>query len=838
MFSVNIKVKDLGKCFFQVLRSLSDISFSEKCDLPTKLKIEAKWWDKSSDSHFKENEGNKFYILSMFPYPSGNLHMGHVRVYTISDALARYYRMKGKNVLHPIGFDAFGLPAENAAIINKLDPSEWTYKNISTMKTQLKQLGFTFDWDREVITCSENYYKFTQYLFLLLQKAGLVYRKESSVNWDPVDKTVLAEEQIDSLGRSWRSGAVVEKKIMKQWFFRTTRFALALKDGLNSPELRDWKDIIDLQKHWIGECNGANIDFDLFKENKKCETLTLWLRYPEHISKAEFIAASTSSIFALKNKCTGKLNYEAINPFNNKKLPVFISDELEFDEGCDMKLGIPSLSESDKSFALKYDLKINDELLCEDFEKRLQICRLAIDAERGGYFVSSKLRDWLISRQRHWGTPIPIIHCKKCGTLPAREEDLPILVSRSSKTTCYKCKNPAELETDTMDTFVDSSWYFLRYTDPSNNLKPFSVPNANELMPVDIYIGGKEHAVLHLYYSRFISYFLHSINLLKGPEPFHRLLVQGMILGKTYYLKDSGKCLREGEVEKCDNGIIEKSSGLEVIEVWEKMSKSKFNGIEPESVIKEYGVDTTRLLILSQAAPTSPRQWDASSFAGVLHWQQRIWSLLADFIDARENEVGDYDLEQENDLWDARNFYIKGTSFNFEEAHQFNVAISKLQGLTNSLKKCKKAVMAKSPQFEMCLASLIIMLYPLAPHFSCQLWEGIQSASNRIDVGSYVNWELPVFKQKWPQLDDDYQLELHCKVNNAIKGTIKVPVHKLYKYTDQEALNIALAQKKVSSFLKGRDILGYSYSFVENREASVNIVVDHTLKKKTVDSQA
>ena len=665
MFSLNLRIKGLGRYLCQTYRALSDISFSDNFDLQTKLKIEAKWCDKSSKAQFNEQEGNKFYVLSMFPYPSGNLHMGHVRVYTISDAVARFHRMKGKNVLHPMGFDAFGLPAENAAIENKLDAKQWTYSNIATMKEQLKKLGVTFDWDREIVTCSEDYYKFTQYLFLLLHKADLVYRKESLVNWDPIDKTVLANEQIDSSGKSWRSGAVVEKKLMKQWFFRTTHFAAALRNGLEDSKLHDWRDVIKIQKHWIGECTGANFDFDVYDDGQKVDTITLWVSSPEHISKAEFVGASTASVFSLKNNCVGKLNFEVINPFNNRKLPIFVTDDLEYDDGCDLKLGIPVVSESDRIFALNNKIGSNDVLTKWDYENRLQICGLAIDADRGGYFVSSKLNDWLISRQRRWGTPIPIVHCKKCGTVPVREEDLPVLVTRTPTTICHNCNSTAEYETDTMDTFVDSSWYFLRFIDPFNKSKPFTKAKVNELMPVDIYIGGKEHAVLHLYFARFITYFLHSIKLLKEPEPFRRLLVQGMILGKTYYLKDSGKCLRKEEIEKHGKNIIEKSSGLGVNEVWEKMSKSKFNGVDPENVIKEFGVDTTRLLILSQVAPTSPRQWDESLFPGILYWQQRIWTLLADLIDARNSAFSpSTDLHSVNELGDASIAYAKGTPFN------------------------------------------------------------------------------------------------------------------------------------------------------------------------------
>lgn len=560
----------------------------------------------------------------MFPYPSGHLHMGHVRVYTISDAMARFHRMNGFNVLHPMGWDAFGLPAENAAIQNNIPAKIWTQKNIKHMKEQLKNLQCSFDWDCELATCSPEYYKWTQTLFLMLYKDGLAYQNEASVNWDPIDKTVLADEQVDVNGCSWRSGAKVEKKMLRQWFIRTTKFAKSLLDGLDDTKLEDWKDIIKLQKHWIGDCNGYN--FNLNVENTKT-VLSLWTQTPEYLRNADFIAIKSDHILNRNENSECLLNLYIDNPFNKRTLPIIVSDTLEYSPDCDVYIGVPGLIESDaliaKKYSIPYDLNISssqenvmsDRNLVLETAKKLNI---------GGYLVSSKLKDWLISRQRYWGTPIPIIHCDKCGTVPVADKDLPVLLPDDksklvewSQTQCPNCDNAnAKRELDTMDTFVDSSWYFLRYLDPKNNDKIFDEKKAATLIPVDLYIGGKEHAVLHLYYARFMTHFLHFKKLLLEPEPFKRLLVQGMVMGKSYRLKGSGKYLRETEIEVVDlkkNKAIEKTTGNQVVMTWEKMSKSKLNGVDPIEVLEQYGCDTTRLFMLADVAPTSHRNWSSTS---------------------------------------------------------------------------------------------------------------------------------------------------------------------------------------------------------------------------------
>lgn len=427
---------------------------------------------------------------------------------------------------------------------------------------------------------------------------------QALVNWDPVDKTVLANEQVDEKGQSWRSGAKVEKKMLRQWFINSTKFSKSLYDGLSSPALDDWKDIINLQKHWIGECDGFT--FDLPADNGA--SVNIWTKTPEHFESAAFIAISKTHALNKDKISHGSLNVGVENPFNGKILPVLVADDVEFPPHCDTYLGLPSVNEFDKEFAIRHKIQIPCDVVTVDLdEQRQKILLKAQSLNIGGYASSSKLKDWLISRQRNWGTPIPIIHCSDCGAVPVDECDLPVVHSTKTtahefKTACPKCKNPnAQRESDTMDTFVDSSWYFLRYLDPKNDTEMFDKKLARS-MPVDLYIGGKEHAVLHLYYARLMNHFLHSIGFVPEPEPFKRLLVQGMVMGRSYRNKATGQYLKECEV-KIDakkNKAETLSTGQPVEMQWEKMSKSKFNGVDPADVIAEHSTDSVRLIMLGK----------------------------------------------------------------------------------------------------------------------------------------------------------------------------------------------------------------------------------------------
>ncbi|XP_047001158.1 probable leucine--tRNA ligase, mitochondrial isoform X1 [Schistocerca americana] len=851
--------------------------WNEDLSIDIKHSIEEYWKDKLKNPVFDENSDKpKCYVLSMIPYPSGKLHMGHVRVYAISDAMARFHMMNGKNVMHPMGWDAFGLPAENAAIQHKVEPHQWTESNISHMKTQLQKLGCSFDWKRELATCDPKYYQWTQYIFLKLYEAGLVYQKESMVNWDPVDETVLADEQVDVNGCSWRSGAKVEKKLLKQWFIKTTQFSKSLLDGLDDPCLKNWRDVIDLQRHWIGECNGTTLQFELVDvpdantDNNSKRTLTVWTETPEFIFGASFIAVSPNSVLdqlygrCEQNICSKgfvKLPIFAKNPFTAQLLPVFVTDQVEFSEGTDTHLGIPGISDSDKDLALSANIPIfsipEEECSTPEFSSsnssvREQICHIARQRGIGGYPTSSKLHDWLISRQRYWGTPIPMVHCSNCkGPQPVPVAELPVVLPQlrgkerlSMKeatawlhTKCPRCKGNAVRETDTMDTFVDSAWYFLRFLDPYNKDVPFNPEKVDGMTPVDIYVGGKEHATLHLYYARFMNHFLHSIKLVPHKEPFARLIVQGMVMGRSYRVKATGKYIPESEVDLSGKKPKEKKTGEPVIVAWEKMSKSKHNGVDPEAVFKEYGVDTARLLILGSVAPTSHRNWSPETFPGILKWQHRLWLTIRTFIEVRsslsmEQKPTDPAKLEEHEarLLDARNYYLKSITFNYNETYQLSVAISKMQGLTNSLRQTPKEIIATSQQFERALATLIVVLAPMAPHFASELWAGFLAAPHRIDTtSSEILWDAPVHQQKWPDVDQQYILDLLCKVNGADNATVRMPRYEMDNITHDEALELALTQTKVQEMLSGFKIINTQFTLYPGYKAIINIITERSV---------
>ncbi|KAJ9592009.1 hypothetical protein L9F63_001448, partial [Diploptera punctata] len=853
-------------------------------DLSTSIKhsIEQRWQHKLQAPIFdNDSSKEKFYVLSMFPYPSGQLHMGHVRVYTISDTMARFFRMNGKQVIHPMGWDAFGLPAENAAIDRGIQPASWTRQNVEHMKEQLNKLGCSFEWDREIATCDPEYYHWTQYLFLKMYEAGFVYRKEALVNWDPVDQTVLADEQVDDKGCSWRSGAKVQKKLFKQWFIRTTTFAKSLWDGLDDPILKDWRDITILQKHWIGDCNGTRFEFELEDgtSNVKMRTLSVFTHKPEHVTSASFIAVPQGSLLdqiyqqseSLHNNTDRfrKLPVHALNPFTGELIPIYVTDEIEYPVGADCHLGIPEISEIDRHFAITANIPIvsppeEDGKGVNSVEDvsvaRERICQIAQQRGLGGYPCSSKLRDWLISRQRYWGTPIPIVYCENCGPQPVTYSELPVVLpsvdklSNSGKlslleatdwinTKCPKCGNNATRETDTMDTFVDSSWYFLRYLDPKNKEIPFSKEKANQNMPVDLYIGGKEHAVLHLYYARFLNHFLHSIGLVPHREPFQQLLVQGMVMGRSYRIKGTGRYLPKEQVDMTGAKPVEKETGQPVIVAWEKMSKSKYNGVDPESMLKEYGTDTTRLLILadvSDARKTKDGLWAQiqdieGAFPGILKWQHRLWLTMRSFLNIRNNlkeKISETIVETEEFkkheayMFDSRNYYLKGVTFNYTTAFQLSVAISKMQGLTNTI-KVPEEVIGRGHQFERALACQIIMLAPMAPHFASELWSGFVSAPHRLNVSSNeINWNGDVLEQCWPHVDMNYNLELVCMINGKEKKSLRIPKHQLENLTHDDALEMVLSQEDLQKYMLGRKIVKTSFKLQPSFEAVINITTE------------
>ncbi|KAL6422541.1 hypothetical protein ACFW04_010651 [Cataglyphis niger] len=851
----------------QRLSPVMDILSYTECTLSVKQKIEGYWRDKINSYKYIANNDmkDKFYVLSMFPYPSGALHMGHVRVYTISDVLARFYRLKGKNVIHPMGWDAFGLPAENAAIERKIDPAVWTSENIKTMHYQLKKLNYSFDWEREFATCDADYYKWTQELFLKLFDKGLAYQKKAYVNWDPIDQTVLAEEQVDLNQRSWRSGAIVEKKLLNQWFIKTTAFAKSLREGLDDPNLKEWKDIIKLQKHWIGDCNGINIDFKLISEIPDFpEIINLWTDMPEFIEYAKFVAISPESILHRKEHTYDidvgikGLNAKIINPFSGEELPIFITDKVVYPPWRDTRLGIPSASMDDLNFSELVGIPFTRHSI-RNYEQQQQkiseIIQKAREWRIGGYPVSSRLQDWLISRQRYWGTPIPIIHCINCGIQPVPRDQLPVTLpkiihSSSNKgfsihdakdwlqTECPKCGEKATRETDTMDTFVDSSWYFLRFIDPKNTKEMFAIEKVREAFPVDLYIGGKEHAVLHLYYARFMSHFLHSEGLIPCREPFRQLLVQGVIMGKTYKIKNTGQYVAENELIKEGDQYKTKSGEL-VFMNWEKMSKSKCNGVEPISLLYKYGIDTTRLLILADVAPTSTRNWSENTIPGIKNWQNRIWSTVKQFKIERDNmSLEQLQSEPTNPnyvkhnayMFDSRNYFLKNVTYNIVKSQQLSIAISRMQGLTNSLRKVNIECLRKSREYERALAVQIIMLAPFAPHFASELWAIFCSVKHHLIDNNEVSLDKDVLEQKWPDIDMNYKLELNVYMNKRQFLKLKFPRYILDKMTAEMALEDVILHPYYKKICDDKNIVDINLESEKGCDASLYITMEKQKK--------
>ncbi|EDO18732.1 hypothetical protein Kpol_1055p89, partial [Vanderwaltozyma polyspora DSM 70294] len=685
--------------FYRVSSILQNVKGDNIVSDSNLVNVGKKWENKVRDCVELKNDSSSkdIYVLSMFPYPSGTLHLGHLRVYVISDVLNRFYKLNGYNVLHPMGWDSFGLPAENAAIERRINPADWTIQNISKMKDQMKCMLANFDWDRELSTSSPEYYKFTQWIFLQLFKQGLAYRKEAEINWDPIDQTVLANEQVDAEGRSWRSGAIVEKKLLKQWFLGITKFEKQLNHDLNS--LTNWPTKVKaMQKHWLGESHGTDIIFKLNGEH--LNSVEIFTTRAETIFTVQFLALSLNheitKYFSEKDsnlkQFLGKTFLEdskegyrinelyAINPITKEKIPVFVAPYVLDTYGHGAVMGCPAHDERDREFWLTLgnkhikepcygmpldnaDLKSNGNsksgemnATTSEFQgMSFKSCRQEITSKLstlglGKTAVKYKLRDWLISRQRYWGTPIPIVHCSDCGPVPVPEDQLPILLPKVPtltkkgnpladvpefvNTKCPSCGNAAKRETDTMDTFIDSSWYYFRFTDPTNAKLPFSKENVNRYMPVDLYIGGVEHAILHLLYSRFIAKALGTAGFWDGAsvnyEPFKKLITQGMVHGKTYKDPNNGRFLKPDEieiVENSKNSVIIKSTGEEPDVSFEKMSKSKYNGIDPTKFIAKHGPDATRAHILFQAPIENILNWDSQKIVGIERWLNKLINL-------------------------------------------------------------------------------------------------------------------------------------------------------------------------------------------------------------------
>ena len=781
--------------------------------------LEAKWqkaWAAENlDQTDETSDKPKFYALSMFPYPSGNLHMGHVRNYVITDVIARFKRMQGYRVLHPMGWDAFGLPAENAAIEREIPPGQWTQQNIAQMKQQLQKLGLSLDWEREVTTCSPDYYRWTQWLFLQFYVVGLAYQKEAAVNWDPIDQTVLANEQVDSEGRSWRSGAQVERKLLRQWFLKITDYAEQLLNDLD--KLPGWPERVKLmQANWIGKSVGAYLEFPIKGSKEKIGVFTT---RPDTVFGVSYVVLApehplTLKVTTAKQKKAVKAFIEsvakeselertaedkpkrgiltggtAINPFNGEEIPILIADYVLVEYGTGAVMGVPAHDTRDFKFANDNNLSIrvvivpegqedDDPDLSEAYTEAGTMINSGqfdglpsvkgktaiIDyAEAQGYGkarIQYRLRDWLISRQRYWGCPIPVIHCPSCGTVPVPDEDLPVTLPENVEFSgrgasplakleewinvpCPSCGEAAKRETDTMDTFIDSSWYYLRYTDANNAKEVFSLEKVNDWMAIDQYVGGIEHAILHLLYSRFFTKVLRDRGLLNCDEPFQRLLTQGMVQALTYKNPKTGKYVPADRVVFEDEEYRDQETGEVLSWFYEKMSKSKYNGVAPEDVIGQYGVDTARMFILFKAPPEKDLEWNDADVEGQFRFINRIWRQVSDYPEKKDNSQGKGKKKQKEDpkatkaLRRAIHTAIQEISEDLAGDYQFNTAVSELMKLSNALNEFK---CFNSPVYQEGIETLLKLLAPFAPHVAEELWHQLGNKAS-------------IHEQAWPEVD-------------------------------------------------------------------------------------
>jgi leucyl-tRNA synthetase len=841
--------------------------------------IEPKWqkvWaekqlDKVNNDAIGAADSNKkkFYALSMFPYPSGDLHMGHVRNYTITDVIARYKRMQGYEVLHPMGWDAFGLPAENAAIDRNTHPAKWTYANIANMRSQLKQVGLSYDWDRELATCSPDYYKWTQWIFLQFLDAGLAYQKEAKVNWDPIDQTVIANEQVDNEGRSWRSGALVEKRKLRQWFFKITDYAEQLLQDLD--KLKEWPSNVKImQANWIGKSTGAELSFVIVGSDEKITVFTTrpdtvyGVSYvvlaPEHplvetLTTAAQKEVVTKFIEEVKNlseidrtsddrpKRGVAIGANVVNPFTGKEVSIWIADYVLFEYGTGAVMGVPAHDVRDFAFAKQYNLPIQTVIISnapsnsplpegegqgvresaytesgimtnsgsfdglDSVTAKAKIIELAEANQWGTAKITYRLRDWLISRQRYWGCPIPVIHCPSCGIVPVPHADLPISLPEDVELTgrgasplaqldswvnvpCPKCGTAAKRETDTMDTFIDSSWYFLRFADARNDQKIGDRDAINNWMPVDQYVGGVEHAILHLLYSRFMTKVLRDRGLLNFDEPFARLLTQGMVQGLTYMNPNKGgkdKWIPSTQVNPQDPKDPQTGERLQAL--FATMSKSKGNGVSPEVAIAKYGADTLRMFTLFKAPPEKDLEWEDADVEGQQRFLNRVWRLVTSFAETRQNGIS---KKVDKNLRRAIHIAIKEVSEDFDGGYQLNTAISEMMKLSNALQDAEDK---SSATFLEGIETLLTLLAPFAPHIAEELW-------------SLIGHQDSIHLQTWLTHDPDAltvdEITLVIQINGKVRGSLQVPSS---ASNDKQALEeYARSSEAAQKYLEGKEI--------------------------------
>ena len=754
-------------------------------------KWQNQWIDKKIFESKKDNNKKKYYVLEMFPYPSGKIHMGHVRNYTLGDVVARYKKLKGFNVMHPMGWDAFGLPAENAAITEKKNPEDWTYKNIQTMKGQLKSMGFSFDWKKELATCHPDYYKHEQGFFIEMFKKGLAYKKESEVNWDPVDETVLANEQVID-GRGWRSGAVIEKKHLSQWFLKTSKYSEELLENLN--ELKEWPDKVKtMQTNWIGKSVGAEINFNIINSNEKEKKIKIYTTRPDTLYGATFIAISSQHNLAKKlseqdntikkfikeceqsNPDKEKLGLNTgirvEHPITKKHLPVYIANFVLMDYGLGAIFGCPAHDQRDLDFANKFNLdvimvidpisnikKITDtaftgegKLINSDFLNGLdtesaknKIIEFLQLKGFGSSKVNYKLKDWGVSRQRYWGCPIPILYREDGEIIPVSKKDLPVLLPKYNtengvlkslkdiegwkKTICPETGMKAVRETDTFDTFFESSWYYLRFCNPRLN-DAIDFEEVKYWLPVDQYIGGIEHAILHLLYSRFFTKALRDLNYLDLNEPFKGLFTQGMVTHRTFK-NTKNEWLEPSEIIAHGEKILDLHGGVVSSGNIEKMSKSKKNVIDPTEIIELYGADTARWFMLSDSPPDRDLEWTERGVVSSYKFINKLWDI------AEKSSLYKPNLNKNiiNQL-DGFDKIINEISINIESFH-FNKSVAKIYEYVNLLSSLMGEENISEDELREAIKNLSIIIHPFIPHISEEIWE----KTNNCGLCATANW--------------------------------------------------------------------------------------------------
>jgi leucyl-tRNA synthetase len=792
------------------------------------VEIEKKWqtyWESEALFHSTEDkERPKFYCLEMFPYPSGKIHMGHVRNYAIGDVITRYKVMRGFNVLHPMGWDSFGLPAENAAIHHGVHPSKWTLENISYMKEQIKKLGFVYDWRREVTTCDDRYYRWNQWFFLKMFERGLVYKKASSVNWCPSCETVLANEQVIN-NACWRCDSVVVQKELDQWFFKITEYAEELYNACD--DLTGWPEkVVTMQRNWIGRSEGVEVDFKIEGSGVNIRIFTtrqdtiygatfvsIAKRHPL-ISKLVSDKDLLKKIDAMSEDPGGKegvfTGVYAINPLNGERLPVWAANFVLMEYGTGAIMAVPAHDQRDFEFAIRYNMPIKkviipekgavESVMTEAYEgegilvdsgefsglsseiARERIADYIEDRGIGKRVINYRLRDWGISRQRYWGTPIPVVYCETCGIVPAPEDEIPVILPENVTVTgrgesplkavkdfvnvsCPRCNGAAKRETDTMDTFVDSSWYFLRYCSPDEDKKAVDPLKVDYWMPVDQYIGGVEHAVLHLLYSRFFTRVLRDIGVVKIDEPFKNLLTQGMVI-------------KEGA----------------------KMSKSKGNIVDPDELVSKYGADTVRLFCLFAAPPEKDLEWSDQGVEGAYRFLSRVWGIVyknRKILSITNKGINTSSMESISreafNLLRKTHQTIRKVTVDIERSYHFNTAIAALMELMNEISAFTPENEIESQILSHAITSEILLLSPFAPHIAEELWH---------ELGG----EKSIFLEKWPTWDEtltkDEEIELVIQVNGKLRSKMTVQAG----LDDDTLKGKALSDPKIKNLIEGKNI--------------------------------